>query len=72
MSSHTTDTAAILRDYLSVYTTAVECGDTHRAAEALATIHQATHLALLDLDPAGMVSGAMTHDNGRYVPPVKL
>lgn len=57
----------IVKDYVHDLDDAIASGDLDRARTARATAAQALHILGLVLDPAGLYSPALVHDNGRYV-----
>ena len=70
MSTPVDRQARIITDWTAVLVDALTAGDTTRAATASATITAAAGAILDVLDPQCHVSPAVTHSNGRYVPPL--
>ncbi len=71
MSTPVDRQARIITDWTAVLVDALTAGDTTRAATASATITAAAEAILDALDPQGYVCPAVTHSNGRYIPPVR-
>ena len=70
MSTPVDRQARIITDWTAVLVDALTAGDTTRAATASATITAAAEAILDVLDPQRHVCPAVTHSNGRYVPPM--